>query len=364
VKAEPGADEAAITITGTAQRRAWLDNVLPPVESVRPGLWSVPVPVGTGVMRYSNIYVLESTDGVTLIDAGWDDENSWSALCGGLTSIGFDITDVRRVLVTHAHRDHYGQAARVRRASGAVIAMHADEAATLVVRFDSVDVLKDRMFAWLHSCGVSQQDAPEMIPNVYTQPSDMPNPDVLPEDGEKMDVPGWNVHAHLTPGHSPGHLTFHEQDRALLLTGDHILPRITPNVSLNPRQMGNMLGHYLASLDKLVALCVEEVLPAHEYRFSGLDVRIGQLRRHHRERLGQLFDNVADRPGSTSWQLAERSRWARPWSETPPLLRRLAVGETVAHLVLLEGWGCLRRKVADGVDLWSVGAVDPASMLP
>ena len=118
-----------LTITGTAQREAWLRRVMPPVEQLEADLWSLPVPIPGNPLRYVSVYAFGTGEGLVLIDAGWGAEESWRALRAGLESIGAGVGDVRGVLVTHMHFDHVGLAGRVRQASGAWIAMHpADQA--------------------------------------------------------------------------------------------------------------------------------------------------------------------------------------------------------------------------------------------
>src|SRR5205814_3942465 len=92
---------------------------LPPVEKVRPGLWSVPVPLPNNSLRYVLVYVFETDRGPYLVDAGWNTDDAYAALDAGLGHIGSSISDVQGVLVTHIHPDHYGLAGRVREASGA-----------------------------------------------------------------------------------------------------------------------------------------------------------------------------------------------------------------------------------------------------
>ena len=94
-------------------------------------------------------------------------------------------------------------------------------------------------------------------------------PDVLMEDGDKPDMPGWDLTALWTPGHSPGHLCFWEATNRLMLTGDCVLPRITPNVNLNPQTEPDPLGDYLRSLERLAEFDADEALPAHEWRYVG-----------------------------------------------------------------------------------------------
>ncbi len=110
---------AVFTVTGRAQKEAWDRNVLPPVEKVRPGMWSIPVPIPNNPLRYVSVYVMELDNGVALVDAGWPTDDAWDALNAGLVETGGSIGDVRGVVVTHLHPDHYGLAGRVREASGA-----------------------------------------------------------------------------------------------------------------------------------------------------------------------------------------------------------------------------------------------------
>ena len=92
---------------------------MPPVEKVRPGLWSIPVPIPDNPLRYVLVYAFELDNGIAIVDAGWNTEDAWSALNNGLAEAGGSIADVRAVLVTHIHPDHYGLAGRVREESGA-----------------------------------------------------------------------------------------------------------------------------------------------------------------------------------------------------------------------------------------------------
>jgi glyoxylase-like metal-dependent hydrolase (beta-lactamase superfamily II) len=333
-----------VTVTGLAQQHAWRDRVLPPVERVRAGLWSIPVPIPDSPMRYVLVYAFELPDGLAIVDAGWDTPQAWDALVAGLGVAGAKVEDVRAVLVTHIHPDHYGLAGRVRAASGGWIGLHAHEAATLPARYGHVENLIEASYQWLTRCGVPEPEARrlagssrQLLPFVH-----MAEPDRLLADGDRLRLPGWDLRAIWTPGHTPGHLCYYDQTRQLLFSGDHVLPRISPNVSVHPQQPANPLGDFLGTFDQLAALAVAEVLPAHEYRFSGLPARLSQMRAHHEERLGEARALVAAAPGRTTWEVASRVRWSRGWDEIQGFMRRAAVGETLAHLILLRERGAVR----------------------
>jgi glyoxylase-like metal-dependent hydrolase (beta-lactamase superfamily II) len=337
-------DEQTITATGSLQHAAWMRRTLPPVETLGADLWSIPVPMPAGnPLRYVSVYVLGSDAGLTLIDAGWDSDESWRALCAGLAGIGGSIEDVRGCLVTHQHFDHIGLARRVREASGAWVALHpADRDAIMREDFRDPIVASAADVRWLVWLGAPQAEAIRLRGQRRADEDPRASfaiPDRLVEDGEELHVPNWSLRAVHTPGHTPGHLCFVAQDRRLLFAGDHVLPRISPNISADRRANVDALADFLSSLDKIAAEPVDEVLPAHEWRFSGLRERAHQLAGHHQARLDELLDAVRRHPGSAAWELAGELTWSRQWDQYDGHMRIAAVNETMAHLVHLARLG-------------------------
>jgi glyoxylase-like metal-dependent hydrolase (beta-lactamase superfamily II) len=325
-----------IRITGEAQWGAWQDRVLPPVERVAYGLWSIPVPIPDNPLRYVLVYAIEAGDAMILVDAGWDDEESWQALTRGLESVGSSVNDVSGVLVTHFHGDHLGLAGRVREASGAWVAMHELDAAALKSLPSTVDAWLGDITSFLETHGVPPVDAGilagAMDLDGWTSP---PLPDRYLTDGEIIRARGRLLRAVWTPGHTPGHTCFYDARHRQLFAGDHVLPRITPQISVFHHDQRDPLGDYLESLQRLDRLTIGEVLPAHEYRFRGLSARTAQIAAHHAHRLVELLGAVRGQPGATAWELSARLSWSRPWADFTPLNQRFALGETLAHLTLL-----------------------------
>ena len=324
---------------GVVQREAWRAKRLPPVEQVRPGLWSIPVPMPGNALRYVLVYALALDEGLALIDVGMDTEESWLALVDGIAQTGYRIDDVRVAAITHLHPDHFGLVPRLRATTGAAIAMHAAEAATLG-HFTPADVSAE-VEAWrvdLTGLGAPPEviEAPR-FELVRFPPGE--TADIVLSDGTPLDLPGWNLEAVWTPGHTPGHLAFVDRDRELLFSGDHMLPRISPNISSGPGELADPLHRYLLSLHATTALPDCDVLPAHEYRFRGVTDRALQLMAHHEDRLDEILTAITDNPESTAWEVTERISWSRPVEMLPPRLLRLAVRETQAHLIVLADRG-------------------------
>jgi len=320
-----------------------VEQPLPPVERVRPGLWSVPVPIPNNPLRYVLVYAFETDKGPYLVDAGWNTDDAFEVLCRGLTTAGFDIADVQGVLVTHIHPDHYGLAGRIRETSGAWVALHPADAALVHDRYEEPDDLIERVAVLLRRTGAPEEEVQllqrasmPVLPFVVTT-----HPDVLLEDGDKPEVPGWDLVAIWTPGHTAGHLCFYERDLRLMLSGDHVLPRITPNISVHPQAQTNPLADYLESLDKVGAYEADEVLPAHEHRFVGLSARVAELKQHHEERFVEVTEAI-EAGADTAWAITSQMKWSRPWDRITGFMRRAALGEALAHIRVLEARGIVR----------------------
>jgi glyoxylase-like metal-dependent hydrolase (beta-lactamase superfamily II) len=343
-----------IETTGPLQREAWLRKQLPPVEQVRPDLWSIPVPMPLGPLRYVSVYALAGESAITLIDAGWDSEEAWDALGDGLTAIGAGVADVTGVLVTHQHVDHLGLAARLRERTGAWVALHGadrDLIARPEYRVPEQAAIAD--VEWLLRLGASPEEAQRLRYDDASRlmRARMALPDRLLCDGERLDLPGWQLRAVHTPGHTPGHTCFVAESRELLFAGDHLLPRISPNISVDYRDDVDALGDFLASLTKIAAYDTAEVLPAHEWRYRGAARRARALQAHHRQRLEEVRAVIAERPGSTPWQLAAHLTWSRPWDNYDGHMRIQAVNETAAHVVHLLRCGVIVREPQGGYRL-------------
>jgi glyoxylase-like metal-dependent hydrolase (beta-lactamase superfamily II) len=345
---------AGIVVSGTLQRQAWLDRVVPPAEKVRPGLWSIPVPFPGNPLRYVLSYAVEYAGGIALVDTGWPCEQAWDGLVAGLRIAGWDISDIKAVLITHDHGDHKGLAKRIRERSGAWVAMHEADVVNQAHFEDRVS-FRQASDEWLRRRGGQAADfradreRDEAAPDSFDE--FIVRPDRLLVDGERPLGPGTSLLSVWTPGHTPGHVCFVDTDRGVILTGDHILPRITPNISPSPFETGDVLGQYLASLAATPDLPGGEVLPAHEYRFIGLAERTRGIRRHHEKRLAEVMAALQARPGSTTVQVTEALQWSRPWEQMRGLQRRFAIGEAYAHLVHLERTGYATNKGID-VDVW------------
>jgi glyoxylase-like metal-dependent hydrolase (beta-lactamase superfamily II) len=341
-------------VTGTAQREAWQRREFPPVEEVTSGVWSVPVPMPDSPLRYVLSYLLEYRSGVVMVDPGWNHPESWQALVAGLETCAIPMSAITAIVITHVHPDHHGLSGAVREASGAWVGMHEREDALLANLSRESDGPYGHWARFLRWSGAPSAHIEELAAG---RPRDgmrrsMVRADRTIEHGELIDLPGLRLRALWTPGHSPGHLCFHDETHDLMLTGDHVLPRITPNVSAYDME-SRPLDQYLRSLQALRGIQPREVLPAHEYRFADLDARLDTLAEHHALRLEEVGRALAASPGGLStWQVAERVTWSRGWDQLSGFPRQAALGEVIAHLRDLQSRGAADCAEVDGTGWW------------
>jgi glyoxylase-like metal-dependent hydrolase (beta-lactamase superfamily II) len=315
----------------------------PPPAEVVPGVWSAGLPF-PNPLGFTFSYFVRVADGVVAVDMGWDSEESWQAFRSGLGYAGASLDQLLGVVVTHVHPDHYGLAGQIRAHTSAWIAVHPAErpqiASSQQLRTEHVH----RMAAWLTACGAPQSefevlraDAAEIETRISLVP-----PDFELEDGQAVpDTDGALVAVH-TPGHTPGHLCFRDRERNLLFTGDHVLPRVTPNISRRPTSDPDPLADFIASVDRVRQFDGALVLPGHEWVFDALGRRLDALVVHHDERLDQM--EAAVRGGAaTVWEVAQIVGWSRPFETLEGRARRSALGETSSHLYRLSQLGRLCR---------------------
>jgi glyoxylase-like metal-dependent hydrolase (beta-lactamase superfamily II) len=352
-----------VRVTGTAQRDAWLSRTAPPVEQLRPDLWSVPVPIPDSPLRYTLTYLIAAGSGLVVVDPGWNCEPAWQALAEGLKAAGAAPADVTGIVVTHIHPDHHGLSARLREASGAWVAMHPAELSTLTSLRPRNGQTRGADAAWLARCGVPGDAAATLTvtDGALAGFRAMARPDVLLGDGDLVPLPGRVLRAVWTPGHTPGHLCLHEESENLLLTGDHVLPRISPNIGLQSGAAEPPLAAYLRSLELIAAYDHAEALPAHEYRFAGLADRVRMLLAHHERRCDEVIAILGRLGPATAWQVTRELTWSRGWPAVVGFMRRAALAEAGAHLRHLADLGRVTMTAATdgGPDMYALVTSPP-----
>lgn len=321
-------------------------------KQILPGLHQLKVPIPNNPLGYVLPYLIEDEHGYVMFDSGWNAPEAYGALMSQLMALGVSLKELKKVVYTHVHPDHYGLAGRLKADCDAEMVLGAPERGFIESRYGHPGQLLDRMATFLRTNGVPQGFEPQLSQasmNVRQFVS-IAQPDSVLEGGETLKIGRYEFEVIWTPGHSPGHMCFYDRRRRIVLTGDHVLPTISPNISYHPEQSPNPLGQYLDSLRRVKDLEVDDVLPAHEYEFKDLKGRVEELESHHAERLEEMMRGMGDRACS-AYEVAGMTTWVTGKFESfTPWMQRAAIGETLSHLEYAVSREMLKREETDGVN--------------
>ena len=292
---------------------------------------SLPVPFELGSV---NVHLIDLEDGYLMVDAGHGTPQCLAALEAGLARHRVKWTDIKRLLLTHAHPDHVGLAGHVVERSGARVSMHTSDAehsaqiassgrtATFDEAMRIAGVPEDLQERMLHDLRHNRGDYQKI--ESY-QPM---------EGGERIAAKHGLLEVVHTPGHAPGHLCLYAPEQRYFVSGDHLLRAITPNIAWRPEE--DMLARYLDSLELVKPLDIEWVIPSHGGLFSGHGRLAEQLTAHHEQRCQQILSFLKEHP------LTAQGLVGRMWQRgLAPVHHHFAVMEVLSHLEYLRRRGPL-----------------------
>jgi glyoxylase-like metal-dependent hydrolase (beta-lactamase superfamily II) len=324
------------------------------MSEILPGIhWlKLPITMEQSDLTHINVYLVKGDNGYLLVDSGWNTDDSFNTLHNYLVKNGIGFQDISRILVTHVHPDHYGMAGRIKQLSGAEIMMHHIEKDYIKPRYIDMDELLNLTDKQLIANGASEKemtalrDATLGLENLVVPTP----PDTTLHDGEIINTGAFTFRVIWSPGHSSGHICLYEPDKKVLLSGDHILPKITPNVGLHPQSIENPLGRYIESLRQIRKLDVELTLPGHDQPFTHLKARIDEIINHHNQRNLEILGTLA-LGAKTAYQIAQEITWGdnSGWNDLPPFHQRMAIFETLAHLEMMAAESRVNKLSRKGI---------------
>lgn len=320
-------------------------------EEIAPHLYRVEIPLPKSPLKSLNSYVLKDSERSLIIDTGLNRAECLEAMRGGLEEIGVDLRDAD-IFITHLHADHFG-----------LVSSLVTDSSRIFFNRPEAELMEGggnwkRMVVFARQVGFPEDQLEAAIdshPGFRHGGSWIPPMNLLKE-GDVIRVGRYALQCVETPGHTRGHICLYEPDRRLLISGDHILGDITPNIQLWSDSQ-DPLNEYLKSLDKTAKLNVELVLPGHRSLIRDGRKRIQELKEHHRHRADEVLWILRDGP-QNAYQVAGGMTWdiqCPTWEEFPVAQRWFATGEAIAHLKYLQERGEIRRDVgADGKALYAL----------
>lgn len=293
-------------------------------------------------LKIVNCYALRDGDGWAIVDTGIHYPPGEAAWRAAFAAIGIDPAAITQIILTHAHPDHFGMAGWLAQLSGAPVLLAPEEQAfaervwyhgerneQLSAQFFQEHGLPAELAAAVRA-SMSENRAMTLPWPVSTSP-------LAP--GSTLTIGAREFLAIAAPGHSDQHLVFYCAAEQLLLCGDAVLAKITPNVSRWPDSRPDPLSDFLRSLDVLGGLQVRLALPGHGPIIHAFAQRVAELHQHHAERLQAMLAAVG--ASASAFEVCTR---VFPTSALSPHQLRFAIAETLAHLDYLVSQGYLQRR--------------------
>ncbi|MGI6453598.1 MAG: MBL fold metallo-hydrolase [Syntrophomonadaceae bacterium] len=311
------------------------------IKQVLPDIYKIEIPLPKNPLKATNSYFIRGNERNLLVDTGFNCEESRQAMVNALRELeaSMENTDL---FITHLHSDHAGLLSFLATPQTTVWISEPDG---YVVGGGQKTSHWNLFKAFLVNSGLIADGIENTIERHpgYRYAPEMFDDFTFVGDGYSIKVGRYNFQCIATKGHTPGHICLYDKDKKLLLSGDHILGKITPNITL--WQLGeDVLGDYLNSLDRIAALDVELVLPGHRYIIENCQGRINELKNHHKARLQNVQDILGDRSMS-SVEVAAQMKWDlsfKDWRDFPWGQKLFAAGEAMSHLYHLFQKGILQ----------------------
>jgi glyoxylase-like metal-dependent hydrolase (beta-lactamase superfamily II) len=351
------------------------------VVEVAPGVIRMQLPIWMPGLGHVNMYGLLDDRGLAVVDPGLPGPASWKALKARLKTAGFRVKDIHTVIVTHSHPDHFGGAGRIKSEAKASLVTHrafttwsleessrrnklpseeeqaeaeriaaaaaealdigGEEIPTIADHTDDYegDPLRDNPTSEMQADSVpwggetpwggSKHPMPpwrrRMMIRALRFLFKPPDPSQRVVHGERLELAGREWVSIHTPGHTIDHLCLYDPEHGVLLSGDHVLPSITPHVS-GVGQGADALKSYLQTLDLVAALDgVRLGLPAHGHPFDDVPGRVEAIKEHHQERMELIVEASRALGPATVQDLSHEIFPKKHWGV-------MAESETFAHL--------------------------------
>ena len=310
------------------------------IEEILPNLYKIEVPLPRNPLQIINSYVIKGDGRFLIIDTGMNREECRQVMSAGLRELSVDLTKTD-FFITHLHADHFG-----------LVSSLATDTSTIY--FNQPDA--DRVYAdgkWEQNLnfaainGFPEEERNQALANhpgrIYGSRGHLAFH--LRKEGDTIGIGEYWFQCVETPGHTRGHMCLYEPNQKILMSGDHILIDITPNISLFSDEV-NPLEEYLSSLDKVYNFDIKLVLPGHRRNFDNCQERIDELKLHHEARVNEVL-SILVKGTQNAFQVASQMTWDMDytsWEQFPPQQKWFAFGEAVAHLKYLEEKGKITKQ--------------------
>jgi glyoxylase-like metal-dependent hydrolase (beta-lactamase superfamily II) len=334
-------------VSGPARRRD-----LARADRIMPGVWRLRLPLPWPGVPHVNAWAIASGSGVVLVDTGLDEPGALGQLERALDQAGLRLDHIRLLVCTHAHGDHYGLAGPIVDAAGCELWMHPNHAHATRAAANPDRALERRIEV------ARQSGVPEEALRRYQEQRRgtgtgvarvvLPDRDLVPGVEVETDLGAFQVYE--TPGHAPSHVTLHQPDRRVMISGDHLLGRVS--IYFDYGHTPDPAGEFLSSLDVVDALDSGLCLAGHGRPFRDVTEHIAANRREVAEGMARVRSALEDGP-KTPFEIVP---FFLGTPDPSPMMVNWGLSATLSYLRHMERLEQAEQVESEPTERWSVAA--------
>ncbi len=313
------------------------------VEEISANLFRIEIPLPESPLKSLNSYIIKDSERNLIIDTGLNRQECMNAMQSGLREIGVDLgkTDF---LITHHHADHFGL----------ISSLATEQSKIYFGQIEAVVIESgakwENMIDFARLNGFPEAELQAALHNhpAFKYGSKRSFTLTKLKENDRISIGDYLFRCIHTPGHTIGHLCLYESNKKILISGDHILIDITPNIQLWSNKE-NPLNEYLNSLDKVYDFAIDLALPGHRRIISNCKGRIQELKDHHQRRADEVL-SILEKGSNTAYGVASQMSWdiaCDSWEQFPVSQKWFATGEAISHLKYLEEKGHIRQAMEE-----------------
>ena len=326
------------------------------IKEVYKNIYQAIFPLTGNPLKSINIFVIKSEDSSMIIDTGFNNPENRANMEELFEKINLD-PHKTKLFLTHLHSDHVGLAKWL--SDKGIEDIYISEVDGKMVEngihkedFQWQNIIKNAHFQGLGPENLDIEDHP----GYKNRPKEkFPSTKIKP--GWEISIGDYNFIAIDEAGHTPGMLGLYEKDHKILFCGDHILGKITPNITYWGDEFGDSLGIYLENLEKIKDLDIKHLYSSHRFLVEDVNARIDELKTHHKKRLADSLGIIEKLEKANTTEITQHMQWdikSKDWTDFPSSQKWFAVAEAAAHLKHLVIQGRIKEEVIDGVGYYSI----------
>lgn len=303
------------------------------MREIYKGIWQEEIPLTGNPLKNINIYIIQSQGESMIIDTGFHTEEVVAAMEKYLSALDLDLSKTK-LFLTHLHSDHTGMASYFHK-RGVPIYMSKVDGALCIDMQNSDGKYWTAIFDRLEKQGLGEDGLTNSDHPGFKYRSKNIFPYTAVEPGDYIEVGDYRFEVVDEEGHTPGMVGLYEKDHKILICGDHILGKITPNITYWGDEFGDSLGIYLENLDKVAKMEIDHLLSSHRHLVEDVPARIKTLKDHHESRLQETREILAKEGQASVRTVTKNLSWdisAKSWDDFPKPQKFFAAGEGQSHL--------------------------------